>query len=119
MLTIHLESESIDPDDGKKCLDDIISPTDDTHFLFPISSTLRSKYIIGHMMVKFGKMVFVDLAGSERLKESKATGMTMTETGNMFSILWTILFFRFERPLTLIYFNIVYFALKYFFRCHK
>ena len=56
------------------------------------------------MMVKFGKMVFVDLAGSERLKESKATGMTMTETGNMFSILWTILFFRFERPLTLIYF---------------
>ena len=60
--------------------------------------------ISGHMMVKFGKMVFVDLAGSERLKESKATGMTMTETGNMFSILWTILFFRFERPLTLIYF---------------
>ena len=44
LLTLHLESESIDPDDG-------------------------------HMMVKFGKMVFVDLAGSERLKESKATGM--------------------------------------------
>ena len=80
---------------------------------------LYVKNILGHMMVKFGKMVFVDLAGSERLKESKATGMTMTETGNMFSILWTILFFRFERPLTLIYFNIVYFALKYFFRCHK
>jgi hypothetical protein len=59
LLTLHLESESIDPDDG-------------------------------HMMVKFGKMVFVDLAGSERLKESKATGMTMTETGAINKSLFTL-----------------------------
>ena len=59
LLTLHLESESIDPDDG-------------------------------HMMVKFGKMVFVDLAGSERLKESKATGVTMTETGAINKSLFTL-----------------------------
>ena len=59
LLTLHLESESIDPDDG-------------------------------HMMVKFGKMVFVDLAGSERLKESKAMGVTLTETGAINKSLFTL-----------------------------
>ena len=34
--------------------------------------------------------VFVDLAGSERLKESKATGMTMTETGAINKSLFTL-----------------------------
>ena len=59
LLTLHLESESLDPDDG-------------------------------HMMVKFGKMVFVDLAGSERLKESKAMGVTLTETGAINKSLFTL-----------------------------
>ena len=35
-------------------------------------------------------MVFVDLAGSERLKESKATGVTMTETGAINKSLFTL-----------------------------
>ena len=42
------------------------------------------------MMVKFGKMVFVDLAGSERLKESKAMGVTLTETGAINKSLFTL-----------------------------
>ena len=34
--------------------------------------------------------MFVDLAGSERLKESKATGVTMTETGAINKSLFTL-----------------------------
>ena len=32
---------------------------------------------------KFGKVSFVDLAGSERLKETKSTGVTLKESGNI------------------------------------
>jgi hypothetical protein len=69
------------------------------------------------MMVKFGKMVFVDLAGSERLKESKATGMTMTETGAINKSLFTLGKpvlddYYFNATTLTIYFYICYFWLS-------
>jgi len=59
ILTLHVESESIDPDDG-------------------------------HVIVRFGKIVFCDLAGSERLKATKSAGMTLTETGAINKSLFTL-----------------------------
>jgi hypothetical protein len=39
--------------------------------------------VAGDPVTTFGKVTFVDLAGSERLKQSKSTGGTMKETGNI------------------------------------
>jgi len=39
---------------------------------------------------RFGKLCFVDLAGSERLKESKAKGEMIKETGNINKSLFTL-----------------------------
>ena len=39
---------------------------------------------------KYGKLTFVDLAGSERLKESKAKGDMIKETGNINKSLFTL-----------------------------
>ena len=39
---------------------------------------------------KYGKLTFVDLAGSERLKESKAKGDMVKETGNINKSLFTL-----------------------------
>ena len=44
----------------------------------------------GRIIRKKGKMTFVDLAGSEKLKESKATGDTLTETLNINKSLLTL-----------------------------
>lgn len=59
MMTIHVESETVDPDDQR---------------------VIRRK----------GKICFVDLAGSERVKESRATGDTLTETLNINKSLLTL-----------------------------
>jgi hypothetical protein len=39
---------------------------------------------------RYGKLSFVDLAGSERLKESKAKGDMIKETGNINKSLFTL-----------------------------
>lgn len=41
-------------------------------------------------MKRYGKLSFVDLAGSERLKESKAKGEMIKETGNINRSLFTL-----------------------------
>lgn len=52
------------------------------------SHSLLNLYIIsqtnigGTVSKRYGKIAFVDLAGSERLKESKAQGDMIKETGN-------------------------------------
>lgn len=42
------------------------------------------------MIKKYGKLCFVDLAGSERLKESKAKGDMIKETGSINKSLFTL-----------------------------
>lgn len=42
------------------------------------------------MIKRYGKLSFVDLAGSERLKESKAKGDMIKETGNINRSLFTL-----------------------------
>ena len=44
----------------------------------------------GENIKKYGKLSFVDLAGSERLKESKAKGDMIKETGSINKSLFTL-----------------------------
>lgn len=59
LMTVYIESETIDPDDQR-------------------------------VIRKTGKVCFVDLAGSEKVKESQATGDTLTETLNINKSLLTL-----------------------------
>lgn len=60
--------------------------------IYLISQTVRliKKKNGDSLIKKYGKLTFVDLAGSERLKESKAKGDMVKETGNINRSLFTL-----------------------------
>ena len=60
--------------------------------IYLISQTVRliKKKNGDSIIKKYGKLTFVDLAGSERLKESKAKGDMVKETGNINRSLFTL-----------------------------
>ncbi len=61
-----------------------------SHSIMTVYAISESRSEDGHILKRYGKLVFVDLAGSERLKESHSQGEMVKETGSINKSLFTL-----------------------------